>query len=215
MTKRDIATLAVKILSIYLCFIAITELIAFVIQGLTMVLTTVCFTEDHEKAYYIMLAGLLGVFVSLIIKLVIGVFLWFAADWFSLRITGKNSEANVIQTSHIDSKTILYCAFMVVGLVFMIDGGSDIASHIGHIISANYHASQYADESNNGSIRIISGSPRMNAVFFSGTMKFVVGIWLLLGSRGIVEFVHHLRGGITSLRKGISSLRTMGTDKPE
>lgn len=165
--NRSIALLSFKLLGVYACIRAV-ELFPKVVQYF--------YEQSTEGNMWIALQ----VFLAPVLLIVIGIILWIAAPNIS-RAIFKSSDLDESQkeASSVDFEVI---AFSVFGLVVIVDSVTMfIRSIVGIFMFKAYSVSD----------RESLGVRNVYLVFTA--LKIAIGMWLLLGSRGIVRFVRTLR----------------------
>lgn len=167
MRNRSIALLSFKLLGVYACIRAL-ELSSKVVQ----------YFYEQATEGYMWIA--LQVFLPPVLLIVIGIILWIAAPNIS-RAIFKSSDLDESQkeTFSVDFEVI---AFSVFGLVVIVDSVTMfIRSNVAIFMFKAYSVS--ARES------VVE---RNVYLVFTG-LKIAIGMWLLLGSRGIARFIRALR----------------------
>lgn len=163
MTNNDVAKLSFKLLAVY-----------FVMQIFYQSYNIISYLfysnemQVHEKANFI-----LAIFPPVLLFL-FGIMLWFISPNLANAVFKPKSDDTNIQVSVEDYHSV---AFSVAGLYLLTMALSAIVEFIVH----NMQMVKTAGESPLTSLIIIAAS------------KIVIGLWLILGSKGIVNAIRRLR----------------------
>jgi hypothetical protein len=164
MTKKEIATLSFKILSLYAFFHLIDKLAHIISYLLYGDLSGVKFLNFISWA------------VPPFLFLIFGILLWYAASPLAASLFKTTDPDDKANASLIDIQTV---AFSVVGLFVLADSVPDFL----RVVVWHYSVE---------STTPIQKSPLAgDGVAF--LLRSAAGFWLLLGSRGIVNLVRRLR----------------------
>jgi len=164
MTKREIAVLSFKVLSLY-AFIEAIDKSNYILYYL--------YYKDQmglDKKFDIALTS-----VPPLLSAICGIGLWFAAPLLAKSIFKSEVPEDGTQASLVNVQTT---AFSVVGLFLLATGFPNLVNVVLIILTSTS----------------IQGSSRVmihNIVGF--VLKIALGLWLLLGSRGLVKFIRSMQ----------------------
>jgi len=159
MTKREIAILSFKILSIY-AFIKVIDNVYYTLGSITS-------TEDHG-------ANLVLIIAPQLLLVLCGILLWYIAPRLATSVFKSSSIENEPNASLSDIQTV---AFSVVGIFLLAISIPELVS-----IIVVYNTMWVA-----GSKEILIKGIIVLSI------KIILGLWLLLGSRGLVKFIRSTR----------------------
>jgi hypothetical protein len=160
MTKKEVAILSFKVLSIY-AFIRVIETLPYVLYSL--------FGNADRK---ILISNFLIIIIPPLLLLLCGVLLWYMAS--SLASSLYNSVA-IENEPHASLRDIQSVAFSVVGLFLL-------ASSLPRIVSSIViFYTMWTTE--------VVGKHALIESIIVSLLKISLGLWLLLGSRGLVKFI--------------------------
>jgi hypothetical protein len=179
MTRRELASLCVRLLGI------ISILMAIGVLGITipMMVANFQYFEGMSK---------LGMFVGSVIGpgllLIAGIILWKKAGSIASLITGhdlqdESDEPEVVRID-VGIRDVHAVAFSILGLWTLLSVLPDAASLIATVV---FSESDLAEDFSTSLIRfamreILTIVPRL-----------ILGIWLLMGARGLVNWLHRIR----------------------
>ena len=163
MSKREVASLACKILGIYT-----------VIQGINAIasMLSVSFTTPNQMAP----GNLANIIVPFIFLLIFGVLLWLLSDKISVVMVKGETHFN--GDSGMRASDLQNIAFSVLGLFFL---GNSIPRLIS-LLTSFYSMREVPDNTEKillGGIGIIT--------------QLIIGLGIFFGSRGLVNFLNTLR----------------------
>ncbi len=164
MTKREIAILSFKILSVYAFIQAIDKC--------SYVLYYIISQDQFDPAAKV---GLISISVPPMLSALCGTILWFTAPLLATSVFKATGSEYTSTASLADIQIV---AFSVVGLFILATGFPDLVN----VLTVNLTASW------------IEGGWRAtihNIVVL--VLKIALGLWLLLGSDGIVSFIRKRR----------------------
>ncbi len=164
MTKREIATLSFKVLSLYAFIKAIDKLSSLI---------------NYMYKYRLSEVGILNFMIfaaPVLLLLLCGGILWFIAPLLASSIS-KSTAAE--DNSAASLLSIQMVAFSVVGLYMLADSlPAVVRSIIWHFTTASHSMGER--------------SPLVGDIIGS-LVQIVLGLWLLFGSRGLVNFINSMR----------------------
>lgn len=164
MTKREIATLSFKILSLYAFIKAIDKLSTLI---------------NYLYKYSLSEVGVLNfmIFASPVLLLLLcGGLLWFLAPWLASSISKSTAPADNAAASLFSIQAV---AFSVLGLYLLADSlPALVRSIIWHFTTASRSMGER--------------SPLIGDIL-GFLIQIVIGVWLLFGSRGLVNFIRSMR----------------------
>lgn len=164
MTKREIATLSFKVLSLY-AFIKVIDKVSSLI--------------NYMYKYSLSEVGVLNfmIFASpLLLMLLCGGLLWFLAPWLASSISKSTAPEDNASASLLSIQAV---AFSVVGLYLLADSlPALVRSIIWHFTTAS---------------RSMGERTPLIGDILGYMVQIFLGLWLLFGSRGIVNFIRSMR----------------------
>ena len=160
MTKREIAILSFKVLSVY-AFIRVIDNLPYVLYSI--------FGNDAEKA---IISNLLIKTIPTLLLLLCGVLLWYMAPFLASSVYKSAAFENDPKASLTDVQTV---AFTVVGLFLLASALPEIVSFI-----VIWYTMWTTD---------VVGRQALIQNIIVLLLKIGLGLWLLLGSRGLVRFI--------------------------
>jgi len=162
MTKKEIATLSFKVLSLYAFVKAIEQLSTLIYNAYRV--------SEIGVAFFIVYAS------PVILLALCGGLLWFIAPLLASSISKSTVPQDNSATSLLSIQDV---AFSIVGLYMLADSLPRIVrSTIWHFTS--------------GSVDMGKSSPLFGDIAGS-LLQVVIGVWLLFGSRGLVNFIASMR----------------------
>jgi hypothetical protein len=185
MSKRDVADLACRILALWLLIINAHYIILLPVAFGGGLVDFLWYREFSTIAFGLMCSG-----VSIILLLWFIWFLWSRSYWIAAQLIPEN--ANYGRWTHIRVLDLQTAAFSVVGLVALLNAVHSFSQSLGHYIDARRMGGTYA-----GLIDWL-GMPETLAAIANSAL----GLWLILGSRGIVKMIRKLRGMGTPSEEG-------------
>ena len=176
MTRLEIATLACKILAVWM-FVQ-TALTAYSLVHMFVGLLIGVFGTGRFGAD-VAAAGLASIHV--LVLLLIGLLLWFQASTLAARMV--SDDPTPVTRPDITEEAVLAVALAAVGVFALIRVVQSLATRI---IGMSLAEETWA-------------SPRWQADFWSSMIGLALAIWLIFGSRGIARFVLWVRtAGVNS-----------------
>lgn len=176
MTRLEIATLACKILAVWM-FVQ-TVLMAYTVVNMFVSLLIGVFGNGRFGAD-LAIAGFASLHV--LVLLLIGLVLWFKAGTLAARMV--SDDPTPVTRPEMTQEAVLAIALTAVGAFALISVLRPMATSI---ISMSLAEETWA-------------SPRWQAVFWSSLIGLALAIWLIFGSRGIARFVLWVRtAGVNS-----------------
>ncbi len=181
MNKREIAILACRIFAIY----AVFHVLIYIEYGLMGIWGIIHLYPPEQMGGIL---GLVGIICApLAITLAFGICIWLRAEWVADRMLTNVDSANVASKPH--AEDIQTIAFSVVGLVLITHAIPKLSVHIVQI----YHLLQ----------REPVGLWHLVEQCIAFVIEFGLGLWLLLGSRGLVKLIGTMRTAGTNPRKHV------------
>jgi hypothetical protein len=169
MTKQDIATLSFKVLSIYAIIHAFNKLPSL----FNYMLRSNAFDE-------LSMLNFMPQAVPIILILICGILLWYCAPLLAATIFKSNLPEEKSETTLRD---IQITAFMIIGLFVIASSLTDITRDT--LFDLFLTSSRYGADQEMKNVRVAY------LVLFVTKVSF--GLWLLLGARGIANFIMSLR----------------------
>jgi hypothetical protein len=163
MNKTEIATLSLKILSIYFLFKILDQ-----VDNLIYLIAYYNNLNEGNFVNYLM------AIVPAILYLIFGTLLWFSSPRLAYIIFKKDTN---IATLDLSPDNIQLVAFSIAGF-FLI---TNAIPQLSNILVYNFTTMAYA------------GKAILKSEIILAFIKVLLGMWLLLGSKGIVNFVNSLR----------------------
>jgi hypothetical protein len=164
MTKRESATLCFKVMSVY-AIIQATAKVSYVIYYI--------FTNNLSENDRL---SIISWFIEPLSWLACGFVLWFIASSLALRIF-KSAESESIADTSIQS--IQITAFSIAGLYLV----ASVLPELLKSVAMDYSMRAYA----------VHGASPLTGTIIISVLQIVFGLWLLLGSRGLVNFIRSTR----------------------
>lgn len=176
MTRQEIATLACKILAVWM-FVQ-TALMAYTVVNMFVSLLIGVFGNGRFGAD-LAIAGFACIHV--LVMLLIGLVLWFKGSALAARMV--SDDPTPVTRPDMTQQAVLAVALTAVGVFALISVVRPMATSIIHM--------SLAEET--------WASPRWQADFWSSMIGLALAIWLIFGSRGIARFVLWVRtAGVNS-----------------
>lgn len=166
MKNRDISVLAFKVLSIYSCLRAVEISQEFI---------PYFYDEVEEVGFWVSLQ----IIIPPILLIISGVTLWFVAPILSRNINDSIESEDTIFNNY---DAIQTTAFSVVGIFVLVD----VLPMFFRFFIALFMLS---DKPENSSVSPIDIYP----IFVYTIVKTIIGLWLLLNSKGLVKLVKLVR----------------------
>jgi hypothetical protein len=178
MTKRDVAELACRILALYYL---VTNLhwfvsIPFLSAGLREAQRGGSFAETGTV--------LLGAALGILFVLGVVWFLWTRSGWIAEKIVPN--EANDSRWPHFRVADLQVVAFSMIGLMTLIDGVRYFSRSAGLYLS-------YLYDSNHPAAYVSLRDWLLMEQTLPSLLSIVLGLWLILGSRGVVRLIRRLQ----------------------
>lgn len=174
MNYKAISKISCKIISIYTFaqFIIFFQRFYYQIFYQNKLLSQT--TETEQNSVLLSLPFLLLLFTSII--------LWIYADKISDYMVRKPiSSSNTASLDYVELQAI---AFSVVGVIMLINS-------IPEIISIGIHMKQLVSQEDIANMKMLLITYRVQIIGYA--IKIVLGLWLLLGARGIVGIIKNSR----------------------
>lgn len=168
-SKQEIASLACKLLGIYL-----------IIQGINVFVNV--FYVDIMSPQQFLLNTITSLIVNFGVLILMGVLILLLSDKLSVIIVKK--ETDFQEDSGLKASDIQRVSFSIIGLLWL---GNSIPKLVSVLVSY-YGLSNISDASVRSSARLF-GSLGAGGVI----AQLVLGLWLFLGSQGIVNFLNGIR----------------------
>lgn len=179
MTRQEIATLACKILAVWM-FVQ-TALMAYTVVNMFVSLLIGVF-GNGRVGVDLAAAGFASIHV--LVMLLIGLMLWFKGSTLAARMV--SDDPTPVTRPDMTQEAVLAVALTAVGVFSLISVVRPMATSI---ISMSLAEETWT-------------SPRWQAVFWSSMIGLALAIWLIFGSRGIARFVLWVRtAGVNSGRE--------------
>jgi hypothetical protein len=176
MTRREIATLACKILALWMFAQA-----AFFIAGvILMAIISVAAIFTNRGFRWDELVGAAVTGVPALGMLVIGLYFWFRAGRLADRMV--SDDETPVTRPDITQADVMAVAFSAVGVFTLVPVFRDLAASFIRIAEDEYRFSEYWASAN------------WQARFWSSIIGLAFALWLIFGSRGIVRVVLWARG---------------------
>lgn len=128
------------------------------------------------------LISMLAMSAVIYLSILVSILLWIFADKISTLIAGK-SEEPIVEMKH-DYKKLQYIAFATVGLITVVSVIPQLATSI---YQFRFYTSQHL---------LIPGDKNyitMQMKIVENVLRFVLGLWLTMGSKGLVNAINKLR----------------------
>jgi hypothetical protein len=125
--------------------------------------------------------GMLSATIPMIIMVVISIFLWIFADKISDRLVGEVQYVRIAQD--IDYDKVQFIAFCIAGILLMGKAMPDLFSSLYQIIIMANSQISNGNRIYNGYLAKIIGSG----------IQCIIGLWLVLGTGGIINIIKKLR----------------------
>jgi hypothetical protein len=176
MSKREVAALACRILALAALLFNRDPLVTWPAYIATGLWDTLRGGYLEELWFEYLLFGVIWMMYAAIL-----IFLWVRADWIASKIVPHDSS----RWPRFRAAELQIAAFSAIGLVTVMTSVRDFSTQLGIYLEAVFGP---------------PGGPRVTFpewLLLSETMGPLImgalGMWLLLGSRGIVRFIHRLR----------------------
>lgn len=163
MTNNDIAKLSFKLLAVYF-FMQLFYQSANIVQYLLY---------SNEMQKYVKADFITSIFPSILFFL-FGIILWFIAPILANSIFKPKSDEEQIQVSTENYHSI---AFSVAGLFLFASSFPEIVNFIVFNIHLTASAEKYP----------------LTHLIIIAALKIILGVWLIIGSRGLVNFIRSTR----------------------
>ena len=164
MTKREIAILSFKVLSVY-AFLRVIDNLPYILYSM--------FGNDAKKA---IIPNLLITTIPPLLLVLFGALLWYMAPFLASSVYKSAAFENEPNASLADIQTV---AFTIVGLFLLASALPEIVSFI-----VIYYTMWATD---------IGGKRALIQNIIVLLLKIGLGLWLLLGSRGLVNVIRSMR----------------------
>jgi hypothetical protein len=168
MTRLEIATLACKILALWMFAQAVTYLAAIIPTLIALMGRMFSYPPlgwrdfDSLVLPLQLLAG----------QVAVGLVLWFKAEWTARRMVSH--ESTPVAGSNITQADVMAVAFCAVGVFTLIPALQSVARQIAGLVMGTYRSPSE-----------VLGSPS----FWSSVLVLAVSLWLIVGSHGVVRLV--------------------------
>jgi len=164
-SKREIASLACKILGIYM-----------IIQGINVMGNIISFSLATPNQ--LAPGSLINIILPFIFLFVFGILLWFLSDKLSAIIV--RGETNYIEGLGIKTNDLQRVSFSVLGLYFL---GSSLPKIVSALTNM-YSMTMSGGTPSTARLLLVAGGPMT---------EFIVGLGIFLGSQGLVNFLESIR----------------------
>ena len=191
MTKREVAELACRILALYYLVVNLHSLLGLpVTLGMT-IWQAIQFGELGK-------AGIAMLFTAVATGLVILLvwFLWTRSGWIAEKMVP--ADANYSRWPRLRVADLQVVAFSMIGLLTFIEGARGFSRAVGLYVGALYSENLY-----DPGITFLDWFATQDTL--ASLVSCVVGLWLILGSRGIVRLIRRMRR--PELNEGPEDLR--------
>ena len=131
--------------------------------------------------------GYISVFIAIVIAAILLVVLWRKTDWLIRRIVGDMGDHEIsISTTNLD---LIRVAMFVFGTVLIVTSISGVIGFLYFINDApSYYERAWSIMGPHERTRIVTGQ-------IEPIVKFVVGIWLVVGNRSVVGIFNRILNG--------------------
>lgn len=170
MTKREIAVLACKILAIYVALQAVSPLAYGVVSLGDAIL---------RGRWEVQVGQILALILAIVPYVVIGTILWWQANRLATHMVSGMTEAQAPEVKVIETD-IQPIAFSVVGLLILAEAFASAVSLLSTVLYQNWRSLLASVTLYNDAVETVT--------------RLAVGLWLLLGSRGLAKFLNRVRG---------------------
>ena len=177
MSKREIASLACKILGIYIIVQGVNVLSSILYVSVATSIAT------SNPMLNVVNETLVNIIFS-ITYIIVGALLWFFSDKLSSRMVTKENES-IVKSIGMEVSDIQRVSFSVLGLYFL--GGS-----LPRLVSALLSIYSMREMTPSATGYILRSS-------VEAISEFIIGLVLFLGSQGLVNFLNYMR--IAGLKK--------------
>jgi hypothetical protein len=167
MNKLEIATLSFRILSIY-----------FLFKILDQADNLIYFIANYSKLNEGNFVNYLMAIVPAILYFILGIFLWFSSPRLAHITFKKNANITTIDLS---LENVQLVAFSIAGFFLVASAAPQLSDILVNFIAYNFNNTSF------------EGKFPFHTEIILGFIKIVVGTWLLLGPRGIVNFINSSR----------------------
>jgi hypothetical protein len=161
MTKREVATLSFKVLSLYAFIKAIDKL---------PMLINYMYKYDFSEAG---LRGFMLFAAPMLLLLLCGGLLWFMAPFLASLLSKSSISVDDSAASLLDIQMV---AFSVIGLYMLADSLPAL------VRSTIFHFGY-----------VSRGDDPFVGEIMASLVKIAIGLWLLFGSRGLINFIRSMR----------------------
>lgn len=178
-SARDIAFIGCRLLALYILW-GVLQYSAFNVPFLLQALS------QPEASRAGQLADVSGYVAAMLVSLAISPILWFGADWIAGKVAAGTTEGQGETSRPWPRERALSVAVAVLGLWILIEYLPNLASEV--------------------ALAVRDGFAHTPALV-SAALTTALGLICVLGSRGIVEFVKQLRGGMAKLSRWLVERR--------
>jgi hypothetical protein len=181
MTKREIAALAFRVLALWVFAQSATGL-SIVATGLVSLLSGAFGKMDQPSVLYGIAIGS----VPPIVLFAMSAFLWTKADAIAIHLY---SDEDTVQPSQGDAPAttdLLAIAFASIGMYILVLAIPEFSSHLAKPLIADV------------SLREVWADSGWRLIFWTKLLQVALGVWLMIGMRGIARFVKSLQRGAPS-----------------
>ena len=172
MKKRDIASLALKLLGIYAFIVSISML-----QSIVFVISRFIHTQEAN-----LLTSIIGFLIPLILMITFGIYLLKASDKLSNRIfTGIENNNSTMKLSSHDVQAI---AFSIIGVFLITNVIPKLFQKIAQLLSL---------VSIQDRVLLKTVGQRLSEDLLEMIIQLILGLYLFLGGKGISKLWHKIQ----------------------
>ncbi|MEX2213733.1 MAG: hypothetical protein WD768_06375 [Phycisphaeraceae bacterium] len=180
MTRREIATLACKILALWM-FAQTALLFGSVIVVMVISLFGLVFRVDGLDWQTLFAAVVLA--GPAIATLIVSLFLWRKAPSLANRMV--SDDPTPVTRDALDSHMLMMIASVAVGLFLLVPSLRNLAGSVFEVLASPFSFADWWE------------TPHWRADFISSLVGLILSAYLILGSAGIARAVHRLRNAGT------------------
>jgi len=164
MTKQEISTLALKILSLFFIFKVVDRSSDFIY-----------FIYNYSSLSQSEIVNFLMAIVPAVFYSIFGALLWFISKPMAISIFKEESNSSVMEFS---VENVQLVSFTIAGFFLL----ANTLPQLAELLVYNFQILHY------------DGTAPFKTLIVLSIIKISIGLWLLLGSRGILNFVNTMRG---------------------
>ncbi len=170
MTRQEIARLVCKTLA--LLFGGYAVIYIFAVLGNSFYFLVSLDRFKYELSDFLMA---LSMFIPFVAIATVAAVLWTSPDWITSRMVSPDPSA--VTALKISTSEVTSIVFSVCGVVVFISGISEMSSYVANTLYVNSRNDNFF----------------MGEIFLEALAKIAIGLWLVIGSRGIVGMIHRYR----------------------